>query len=80
MRVTLTKDPASHRRMQTARADDAIIQGLVDGLDRLIDDVGLTRPLGDQAREEIATGRFVIARRNAALRDVYARALEGSGR
>jgi glycosyltransferase involved in cell wall biosynthesis len=63
-------------RIVSARPDQAVIGGVVSRLATLIDDPKLARRLGEAGRQEVATGRFSLARRNAALREVYDAAAE----
>jgi glycosyltransferase involved in cell wall biosynthesis len=63
-------------RIVSARPDQAVIGGVVSRLATLIDDPTLAQRLGEAGRQEVATGRFSLARRNAALREVYDAAAE----
>jgi hypothetical protein len=63
-------------RVLASTPDPPLVSSLAQTLDRVINDLALRRRLGSSAREETLGGRFSIARRNAALYDVYRHALQ----
>lgn len=66
------------RRLVEAQPDLAVADGVVRCLERLLVDPSLRRKLGRQAREEVASGRFSLGRRNENLVRIYGRAVRGA--
>jgi glycosyltransferase involved in cell wall biosynthesis len=73
--ITMNSEPFIARIVR-AEPDDQLVRSLGSALARLVEDEALRRRLGEAAREETTTGRFSIARRNAALHRVYSEAVD----
>lgn len=69
--------PELIERVCRANVDAAVVSGVVDRIEHLLDDDDLRHRLGGSGRQEIAAGRFSIGRRNAELSKIYLEATTG---